>query len=172
MSTDTSWIMKSFANGPSRGSHREALRQPHGLGARQGPRPSGQELQQSLALLSGKLAGYAENLSPARLHLGPDSGPGKELGRPCSLRSHRGPLQASRLGAWEPEGLLLRMRWVSAIHQEQPPGTHGTLLSQHSVALSLPLLGGLEIGRRDGEQGSQITQLFSLRDVAVGRPDG
>lgn len=42
------------------------------------------------------------------------------------------------------------------IHQEQPPGTHGTSAIPAQALRSLHSL-GFEIGRRDGEQGSQIT---------------
>lgn len=56
------------------------ITQPRGLGQRQGqgPRPYGQELwgqQQGLAMVNGKLACYAVNLSPALLHLGLDAEP-------------------------------------------------------------------------------------------------
>lgn len=77
-STDTSFDHKEiFANGPSRGGHQDMIRQPRGLGQGQGPCPYGQELwgPQSLAMVNGKLACYAVNLSPALLHLGFDAEP-------------------------------------------------------------------------------------------------
>lgn len=119
------------------------------LGARQGPRPSGQELQrqQSLALLSGKLAGYAENLSPARLHLGPDSGPGEGAGETLQPEKPPGPLQASRLGPpLEPEGAAA----ADEVGECYPPGTAAWdprhfCCPSTSVALSLHSLGGSKL---------------------------